>query len=235
MTKKLINSLISKRKSDIMRKIEIWGDSMRRYKAIIFDIDNTLLDTIEMNVYTLMRIIKEELGEDRTFQQLLCFMAQPGLKTIEDLGIRDKEKTYARWVSYVNSYGRDAVPFEGIEGVLRKLQTAGMRMAIVSSKMKAQYKIDIVGNGLDRYMETAVLVEDTEKHKPHPDPIFKCLERMGLSAQDVLYVGDAPMDMQAAQAAGVDFGFARWGYTQPERMTDARYCFICPEELLQLI
>lgn len=208
---------------------------MKPYKAIIFDIDNTLLNTLDMNMYPLMRIIKEELGEDWSFQQVLPFAAQPGLKTMEDLGIRDREKTYARWVAYVNDYKPGAVPYEGMEQVLRQLRGAGIRMAAASSKMKAQYQIDMVGNGLDRYMETAVLVEDTTKHKPHPDPILKCLERMGLTAPDVLYVGDALTDLQAAHAAGVDFGLARWGCTHPGEMAEAKYCFACPEELLQLI
>ena len=208
---------------------------MKRYKAIIFDIDNTLLNTLDMNMYPLMRIIKEELGEDWTFQQVLRFAVQPGLKTMDDLGIRDKEATYARWVSYVNDYKPGAVPYDGIEGVLARLRAAGIRMAVASSKMKAQYEIDMVGNGLDRYMETAALVEDTTRHKPHPDPILKCLERMALSAAEVLYVGDAPTDLQAARAAGVDFGFAQWGGIQPGAMEGATYRFEQPEDLLGLI
>lgn len=208
---------------------------MRPYKAIIFDIDNTLLNTLDMNMYPLMRIIKEELGEDWTFQQVLRFAVQPGLKTMEDLGIRDKEKTYARWVAYVNDYQPGAVPYDEIESVLQQLQAAGIRMAVASSKMKAQYQIDMVGNHLDRYMETAVLVEDTARHKPYPDPILKCLERMGLRAGEVLYVGDAPTDLQAALAAGVDFGLAQWGCIQPGEMKAAKYCFATPKNLLKLI
>lgn len=208
---------------------------MKRYKAIIFDIDNTLLNTLDMNMYPLMRIIKEELGEDWTFRQVLRFAVQPGLKTMEDLGIRDKEATYARWVSYVNDYKPGAVPYDGIDGVLHALRTAGIRIAVASSKMKAQYRIDMVGTGLDRFVETAVLVEDTTRHKPHPDPILKCLERMDLPPGEVLYVGDAPTDLQAARAAGVDFGFAQWGAIRPDAMEGAVYRFEQPEDLLKLI
>jgi len=208
---------------------------MKQYKAIIYDIDNTLLNTLDMNMYPLIRIIKEETGEDWTFRQVLRFATQPGLKTMEELGVRDKEKTYARWVSYVNAYKPGAIPYDGIEAVLRRMQEAGIRQAAASSKMKAQYQIDVVENGLDRYMETAILVEDTTKHKPHPDPILKCLERLGLPAEEVLYVGDAPTDLQAAQAAGVDFGFAQWGCIYPEALEGANYRFAKPQDLLQLL
>ena len=208
---------------------------MKQYKAIVFDIDNTLLNTLDMNMYPLIRIIKEELDEDWTFQQVLRFAAQPGLRTMAELGIQDIEGTYARWVRYVNEYKPGAIPYEGIEQVLQKLQSAGMRRGVASSKMQAQYEIDMVGNGLDRYMETAVLVEDTTRHKPHPDPILKCLDRMGLSAGNVLYVGDAVTDLQAAQAAGVDFGLARWGCVHPFEMEGVQHDFSCPEALLRLI
>lgn len=208
---------------------------MKQYRAVIFDIDNTLLNTLDMNMYPLIRIIKEELDEDWSFEQVLRFAVQPGLKTMEDLGFQDREKTYARWVSYVNAYKPGAIPYDGIEQMLQKLQKAGIRMAIASSKMRDQYRIDMVGNGLDVYMETAVLVEDTTKHKPHPEPILKCLERMALPPQDVLYVGDAPTDLQAARAAGVDFGLAKWGIIPFDEMMGASYVFNHPEELPEQI
>jgi phosphoglycolate phosphatase-like HAD superfamily hydrolase len=58
---------------------------------------------------------------------------------------------------------------------------------------------------------------------------------MGLCAGDVLYVGDAVTDLQAAQAAGVDFGLARWGCVRPFEMEGIQHDFSCPEALLQLI
>ena len=208
---------------------------MKSYKAIIYDIDNTLLNTLDMNMYPLMRIIKEETGEDWTFQQVLRFAVQPGLKTMAELGVQDIEKTYARWVEYVNAYEPGAIPYEGIEAVLQKVRDAGIRQAVVSSKMQDQYRIDMVENGLDVYMETAILVEDTTHHKPHPEPILKCLERLGLVPEEVVYIGDAPTDLLAAENAGVDFGFARWGSIQEADMSAAQYIFEKPEDVLRLI
>ncbi len=208
---------------------------MKQYKAVLFDLDGTLVNTLDMNLFPLIRIIEEELGETWTLQQVLPFFAQPGLKTMDDLGIRDKETTYARWVRYVNEYEPGAIPFEGIRNVLQAFQDAGIRMAAVSSKMYGQYQIDVVGNGLDSFLETAVLAEDTQQHKPHPEPIFLCLERMDLSTADALYVGDTLPDLQAAKNAGVDFGFAAWGAVTEAGMEAARYRFRHPEDLLTLL
>ena len=72
---------------------------MKQYQAIIYDIDGTLLNTVAQNMYPLIQIIKEELDEDWTFDQVTRFTAQPGRKTLQDQGIGDIEGVYARWVS----------------------------------------------------------------------------------------------------------------------------------------
>lgn len=66
------------------------------YKAIIYDIDGTLLNTLDMNMISLIRIIKEELNEEWSKEDVLKFAAYPGMKVMEELRIKDKEKTYAR-------------------------------------------------------------------------------------------------------------------------------------------
>ena len=205
---------------------------MKQYKAVLYDLDGTLLDTYEMNMIPLQQIIREELGEERTLEQLRPFYSQPGLKTMADLGIRDIDGVYARWVSYVNRYEKGAVPYPGIPEVLQTFQTTGIRQAVVSSKMHAQYRIDMDRWGLAQYIETAVLAEDTLRHKPHPDPILECLRRMDLTPDDVIYIGDAQSDLDAARNAGVDFGFAGWsgGAASP-----AGHHFHTPEDLLLLL
>ena len=57
---------------------------MKKYKAVIYDIDGTLLNTLNMNMYPLMKIIKEETGEDWTFEQVLKFAPYPGMKVMQD-------------------------------------------------------------------------------------------------------------------------------------------------------
>ena len=71
---------------------------MKKYKAIIYDLDGTVLNTINMNMYPLIKIIKEETGEDWTFEKVLKFLPYPGMKVMEELQVADKEKAYARWV-----------------------------------------------------------------------------------------------------------------------------------------
>ena len=205
---------------------------MSRYKAIIFDIDGTLLNTVDQNMYPLIRIIKEELGEDWTYEQVVPFTAYPGMKTMELLGIRDKETVYARWVRYVNEYGPGAQPYDGIDEFLDAAEKKGLKMGIVSSKRVPQYGIDMGRHGYDARMDAAVLFEDTARHKPDPEPMLECLRRLGVEAKDALYLGDARTDMEAARAAGMDFAYASWGSFFPMERHEPDYYPEHPTDLI---
>ena len=208
---------------------------MKHYKAIIYDIDGTLLNTVDMNMYPLIRIIKEELGEDWTFEQVVPFTAQPGRKTLADLGIRDVETVYARWVRYVNEYELGAVAFDGIPELLQRVRDLGVIQAVASSKHLRQYGIDMVRQGYDRFMSTAVLCEDTKKHKPDPEPLNLCLQRLGLTAAEAIYIGDARSDMIAAHNAGMDFGYAAWGSFFPMDRSEPEHYLDHPLDLLKVL
>ena len=208
---------------------------MKTYQGVLYDIDGTLLNTINMNMYPLIRIIKEELGEDWALKDVIKFMAYPGMKTMEELGIQNPQQVYQRWVRYVNEYEEGAIPYEGVAETLATLRARGVRQAAVSSKNRAQYHIDMVGTGLDAYMETAVLEEDTPQHKPHPAPLLEGLRRLGLAPNQVLYVGDTPSDGQAAQAAGMDFGYAKWNGLDQGSVDHPTYVLHAPGDLLPIL
>lgn len=208
---------------------------MKTYRAIVYDIDGTLLDTRDRNLYPLLRIIREELGQQWTLEQVLKYTAYSGMQVMEELGFPNKEETYARWVRYVNEYEKPAVLYPGFSQVLPAIARAGILQAIVSSKMRPQYAIDMAGKGILPYFATAVLEEDTALHKPDPAPLLLCLERLGVEAEDAIYIGDAPSDCLAAKRAGMDFGFAQWGSSLNQVPEQSDWILETPEDLLQFL
>ncbi len=207
---------------------------MKKYKAFIYDLDGTVLNTLNMNMYPLMKIIKEETGEDWTFEQVLKFAPYPGMKVMEELNIKDKEKTYARWVQYVNEYEEGATLYEGFNEVFEILNNQKIKQAIVSAKTLKQYQIDVVSKGIDQYMETAVLADDTTKHKPNPEPLLECIKRLNILPEEAIYIGDALSDQQASMNAGIDFGYAKWG-SVIGNLSHCDYVFEHPLDILKLI
>lgn len=207
---------------------------MKTYKAILYDIDGTLLNTLDMNMVPLQKIIKEELNEEWPMKRVLMYASYPGRKVMEELGVQDVKGVYARWVRYVNAYEGGARMYEGIEDVLQFMQDKGIIQAVVSAKTKAQYQLDVVNKGLHRFMKTAVLAEDTQKHKPDPQPLFECLKRLHMDASDVIYIGDASSDAIAAKQAGIDFGYATWGSITREGFVDVVMTLTHPSDIKKI-
>lgn len=207
---------------------------MKKYKGIIFDLDGTMLDTEEMNIIPLQRLIKEELNKEISYDDLLVYRAYPGKKTLELLGFDDIEKSYSKWVKYVNEYKNGAKLYDGFEEVIKHIYENGVLCGISSSKTKDQYEIDFLKTGLQKYMKSVVLEEDTEKHKPHPEPLLKAIELLNIKPEEAIYVGDTIADYKASKVSGMDFAFALWGATDINGI-QADYDLNEPKDLLEVL
>ena len=97
-----------------------------KYKALIFDIDNTLVNTLDMNMIPLQKIIQEEKGEEWTLEEVYHFASYPGMKVMEELEVNNPEEVYARWVKNVNEY--QASPYEGMDDVSRRVLPISRRV-----------------------------------------------------------------------------------------------------------
>ncbi|MGG7058820.1 HAD family hydrolase [Clostridium nigeriense] len=205
---------------------------MGRYKCIIFDIDGTILNTERMNLVPLQRLIKEELGLEIQYENLLKYKAYAGKRTIEELGFKDIDKSYSKWVEYVNDFEEGAVLYDEISEVIKILDSKGIICAIASSKMKNQYEIDFGPTGLNKYIKCKVLAEDTKKHKPYPDPLLKVSQILNISPVHCMYIGDTIFDFKATKAAGMDFGIALWGADNLDGI-EADFEFKRPSDILK--
>ena len=179
-----------------------------KYKAIIYDLDGTLLDTMAMNMYPLMRVIEEVKGEKKTYEEVKHFFGMSGKQTLNALDI-DYYNYYSLWVKYVNEYEQGAAPFEGVYDLLEEVKKLGYIQAVVSSKTYKQYDIDVKSE-MDQYFKTKVLIEDTNLHKPNKEPMVECLKRLNIEPCEALYVGDTVGDSLCCKDSGVDFVWANW-------------------------
>lgn len=205
-----------------------------KYDAIIYDLDGTVLNTFDMNIYPLMKIVKEELGKDMTYDELTPYTSIPGLKSLEILGIEDVPTVYKRWVKYVNDYEGGASIYHGFDEIIRDLD-GKVTQAVVSSKKRDQYHIDIEGKGLDNYFSAIVLFEDTKEHKPDAEPLLHCADLLEVDPGKCLYVGDSLSDFQSATNADMDFAFASWASFHREEVVDPKYILKHPKDLLEAI
>ena len=95
--------------------------------------------------------------------------------------------------------------------ILSILKNSNTTIGIVSSKSREALDEILSSLGINGFFQNIICQEDTEYHKPRPEPILKFIERYNINALSAIYVGDTVYDMQSANSAGIDFGLALWG------------------------
>ena len=180
---------------------------MREYALYLFDFDNTLFDTrcgIEAILREVLPVLGVEYGPDSFDECLGLTMDQVYDRYMGDdrSRYRDFERSFMSVVMSDAYLG--APPFPETARVLESLRARGKRIGVVSGK-KAYKIVNLLrANGLDGYPETVVGFDETERHKPLPDPILKGMSSFDVPKDETVYVGDSPNDAMAAEAAGVD-------------------------------
>ncbi len=121
--------------------------------------------------------------------------------------------------------------FPGIEESLARLRSAGIKVAVVTSKRRSSVEMALKAlPSLDLFVDRFVTLEDTTEHKPHPEPLLKGLELVGNVPKDqAVYVGDSPFDVQAAKAAGLRSVAVSWGAFSEDTLRQADPDYLVPD------
>ena len=204
------------------------------YSCIVFDIDGTILDTEIAVLSSLQKLLFEELNKNFSFGELKFALGIPGEVTLNKLGIANIFESNEKWNKYLKEYFHHVKIFDGIKDTLDKLSKMGILIGIVTSETKEEFINDFVPFGLSHYFNVVVCADDTEKHKPNPEPILKFIELSGSDKSKTIYIGDTKYDMDCAFAAGVDFALALWG-SKSSNGINATYIFENPKQILELI
>jgi pyrophosphatase PpaX len=194
-------------------------------KAALFDFDGTLVDTTELIYQSMRHAAGEVLGRDDLPREIL--LANVGQPLPRQMELLDAEHAEALLESYRlhNNEHHDSLigEFPGVEGSLARLRSAGVKIAVVTSKRRPSVEMALKRfPGLGEVVDSFVTMEDTEEHKPHPGPLLKGLELLGgVPKEQAAYVGDSPFDVAAAKAAGVRSVAVSWGAFSEDTLRSA--------------
>ena len=201
------------------------------YSYIVFDADGTLIDSENAALYSLRDVLYELWQKEMALDDLEFSFGLANDEVWKRLGVKCVERAELLWQKYYTKYSGAVTLFDGVREVLEEL--AGLRrvLGLVTSKSKSEYISDVIPLGIADYFDHIVLADDTEKHKPHPEPMLKFLEYSHAVPEAVLYIGDTEYDMQCAKGAGVDFALATWGHRQPSGVK-ADFYLNSPREII---
>jgi pyrophosphatase PpaX len=201
--------------------------------AALFDFDGTLVDTTEMIHQGMRHAASTVLGRDDIPREtLLANVGQPLPRQME---IIDAEKSEFLLEAYRQHHeeNHDALiqEFPGIEASLSRLRSAGVKVAVVTSKRQISVEMALKNfPGLRNVVDRFVTLEDTTEHKPHPEPLLRGLELLGgVPKDEAAYVGDSPFDVEAAKAAGLTSVAVSWGAFSEERLREAEPDHLVPD------
>lgn len=207
--------------------------------VILWDLDDTLLDTLAGRMHALSHAHETLLGT-KVDPEALWRSHRGG--TLEDLARRLLGAEYGKFVTVYRdryfSLGREIRPYPGVEPVLRSFHEAGFDMGIVTSKVAWGATEELTRAGILQYFHTVVGFDDTDAHKPDPEPIHAALDRMlAGDPPAAVFIGDSPADVWAARNAGIRSIAALWGTLDSELLLDATPDFTAktPGEVLTIL
>ncbi|WP_312643225.1 HAD-IA family hydrolase [Hydrogenoanaerobacterium sp.] len=209
------------------------GKDSTMYHHIVFDIDGTLINTEEVCLKSMQRLILSRQNREVTLEECRFSLGIPSHRVLPMIGMESSDEILAEWDSYYADLIDSAKPFDGIIELLDALKQCGVKLGIVTSRSGTEMEYDPNMKLLLPYFEVVITASDTTEHKPSPAPLLEYLRRTGAQAEDALYIGDTIYDCQCAKGAGVAFALATWGAVPCEGM-QADYHPSKPLELLDL-
>lgn len=180
-------------------------------RAIIFDWDNTLVDTWPNIVHT-MNVTLAAMGHAPwTAEEAKRRIARSLRESFPELfGDRWEEARDIFYAELERAHLDMLAPLAGSADVLGHFHAAAVPMAVVSNKTAIYLHREVAHLGWERFFNTIIGAGELPRDKPAPDAVFLFLERVGLApGQDIWFVGDSPVDVEAAHAAGCAAIFVR--------------------------
>jgi pyrophosphatase PpaX len=192
--------------------IGVLSQRIANLKAVLFDLDGTLIDTEELILASARHATKEVLGEALPDEVLRHNIGVPLRIQMAEYAPDHVDELLTSYRKHNAIVHDDLIrEYPGMVEALETLMARGLPMAIVTSKSRpvAQRGVDFFGLG--HFFEFIVGYEDTTIHKPEAEPILEAARRLRVSAGECIYVGDSPHDMAAGLAAGALTAAALWG------------------------
>ena len=212
-------------------------DLRKCFKAFIFDLDGTIVDTIELIRDSFRHASREVLGRQLPDEVLMANVGQPLKRQMELLNPGKADELYTVYREFNHARHDELIrPYPGIENVLARLRERGVRLAIVTSKSRDTVNMAFRTIPVEQYFDTVVATDDTEFHKPHPQPIMLAMRRLDAGPGESVYIGDSPFDIEAGQAAGIATAAVGWGIFPSVRLKEMEpdFYFEKPDEILTL-
>ena len=183
-----------------------------RFPTVLFDLDGTVIDSGAIILASMRHATREVLGVDYTDEELMKTVGGPGrVAQMEAIAPEHADRLVDVYRAHNLPHHDTLEACLGMEDVLVRLHEDGRTLGIVTAKWRATAELAFATVPLGHLFATIVGGDETERHKPDPEPLLLAAERLGVDAAQTAYVGDSPFDIRAAKAAGMFSVAVTWG------------------------
>ena len=197
-----------------------------RYEAILFDMDGTVLYTLE-DLHDAINAALAHFGMPAlTLEQVRAYVGNGSARLVElavpEGTTEEKRQAVLDWYKpYYDAHCNVKTrPYDGIPELMRQLRAAGLRLVIISNKPDSAVRL-LAEDHFPGLLDLAVGETARVRRKPWPDMIEVSAARLGLDKSRCLYVGDSEVDVLTARNAGIDCASVCWGFRSREQLLEA--------------
>lgn len=211
-----------------------------KYKLAVFDMDGTILNTLEDLTDSTNYALGQYDMPERTIDEVRHFVGNGIRKLIEravpeGTPVEVVDEVFKTFHGYYKDHcAIKTRPYDGIKEVILKLKDMGVHTAVVSNK--ADYAVkELCDDYFPGLFEFSVGDKEGQRGKPYPDSVIAVLDRFGTDKKDAVYIGDSEVDLQTARNSEMDVIMVGWGFRKEEYIMSLGAPFVIhsPEEILE--
>lgn len=213
-----------------------------KYQTVIFDMDGTILETLE-DIRDSVNVTMDHMGcPRRSLEEVRNFVGNGAAKLIErsmpqDASREDIDRALAFYKTYYDAHAQIKTgPYEGIPELLKALKERGIQIAVVSNKPDEAVK-SLAEHYFPGLFPVAIGQRPEFATKPAPDSVFEAMRLLGAKPETTVYVGDSDVDIDTARNSGLDCISVTWGFRSVDFLLEhgAKTLAHSTQELLRLL
>ncbi|WP_066894825.1 pyrophosphatase PpaX [Clostridium nigeriense] len=208
-------------------------------KAVLFDLDGTLIDTNELIYNSFVKTFKDKLEMELTREEIVDFFGRPLGEPFKKYSKRDNVDDLVAYYREYNEAIHDTMcfAFDGVKELLDGLKERNIKIGIVTSKRAELAIRGMKVAGIYDYMDIIITPESTELHKPNPDPCLKACSDLGIESNEAMMVGDSIYDIYCGKSAGCKTCGVNYTFIGLDTLKSSEpdYLIDKPEDILNLI